>query len=332
VTGTARAALLVLAMLVRAAAPAIAQDGAPGAATIEVSPREATVGDPLATTIVVDAPAGASIEDGVLGPDIGSFRVLSGAWAKGEPAAGRARWTWTGSLAAYETGDLTLPPIEIRLVTEGTIAVVRTGAAPIRIRSVLPPEEAGASGEEAKPADLKPPASIEPDFTVLKKALAVVGLLLVLALAAWWLHRRYASRFAAVPAPTDPFHRVPPHVWVYEELKRLLDRRLAEEGNVDLFFSELSRIVKQYLSGRYRVDLMERTTEEVPPPLQQAGAPPDAVRAARALLERCDLVKFAKLRPDAARCRAEVEDAYRIVDATRPAEPALAVEAGRGAA
>jgi hypothetical protein len=317
------AALLCLVLL----AP-----GAAGAATLDVKPREATVGDPLAATIVVEAPAGASVEEGAIGAELGKFTVLSGSWAKTDAGAGRVRWTWTGTLAAYETGDLTLPALTIPLAGAAGTEPARTEPVAIRIKSVLPPEDPSAKGKPLEPADLKPPASIDPDFTVLEKALAVVGVLLLAAAIAWWLHRRYAAKLAAVPAPDDPFHRVPPHVWVYEELKRLLDRRLAEEGKIDLFFSELSRIVKQYLSGRYRVDLMERTTGEVTPPLLQAGAPPDAVRAARLLLERCDLVKFARVRPDAARCRAEVEDAYRIVDATRPAEPSLPREEGRGAA
>jgi hypothetical protein len=312
--------LLCLALLVASEAPAA------GNATVEVSPREATVGDALAAKIVVDAPAGATIADGAIGRDLGPFTVLSGSWHQ----AGTT-WTWTGTIAAYETGDLEVPALTIPLAGAPGTESVRTEPIAIKIKSVLPPEDA-AEGKEPEPADLKPPASVDPDFSTLTKALAVVGLLLLAAGLAWWLHRRYAARLAAVPSPADPFHRVPPHVWVYEELKRLLDRRLAEEGKIDLFFSELSRIVKQYLSGRYRVDLLERTTGEVPPPLLQAGAPHDAVRAARALLERCDLVKFARVRPDAGRCRAEVEDAYRIVDATRPAEPALPREEGRGAA
>ena len=40
----------------------------------------------------------------------------------------------------------------------------------------------------------------------------------------WWLQRRYGNRLTAVEAPEDPFHRMPPHVWVYRELQRLLDR------------------------------------------------------------------------------------------------------------
>jgi hypothetical protein len=89
---------------------------------------------------------------------------------------------------------------------------------------------------------------------------------------------------------------------------------------VDLFFEELSRIVKRYLGGRYRVDLMERTTEEVPASLARAATPSEAVDLVRALLARADQVKFAGDRPGPGACREAVEAAYRIVDLTRPVE------------
>jgi len=167
--------------------------------------------------------------------------------------------------------------------------------------------------------DLKPPASIPPDYGPLKSALVAFAALLAAAGTAWWLWRRYAAKLAAVGAPVDPFRRLPPHVWVYEELEKLLARRLAEEGRIGLFYDELTRIVKQYLEGRYRVDLLERTTSEVPGALQYAGAPTDAGFLARALLESGDRVKFARVAAGPADCRAAVEEAYRLVDMTKPA-------------
>jgi hypothetical protein len=168
--------------------------------------------------------------------------------------------------------------------------------------------------------DLKPEASIPPDYGPLKLALLAFAALLVVAGLAWWLWRRYAAKLAAIAAPVDPFRRLPPHVWVYEELEKLLARRLAEEGKIGLFYDELTHIVKQYLEGRYRVDLLERTTSEVPAELASAGAPTEAGSLARALLESGDRVKFARLGAGPAECRAAVEEAYRLVDMTKPAE------------
>jgi hypothetical protein len=107
-------------------------------------------------------------------------------------------------------------------------------------------------------------------------------------------------------------------------LQKLLDRRLAEQGQVPLFFAELSRIMKIYLGGRFRRDLLERTSAEVPDDLHQAGASGDSIEQVTRLLERCDAVKFAGLLPAPEACREAIEQAYRIVDATRPQTPAPA--------
>jgi hypothetical protein len=120
--------------------------------------------------------------------------------------------------------------------------------------------------------------------------------------------------------PTDPFHRVAPHVWVYGELQKLIERRLPEEGRVEEFYAELSRILKRYLSGRYRVELLEQTTEELPAALRQAGAPVSSIQDAEDVLREADLVKFARETPGASQWKAGIDRVYRIVDRTKPVE------------
>lgn len=281
-------------------------------ATLSVSPVEGTVGDPLEATITVAAD-GATVEATPLGPDLGDVGVLEGAW---QPPSGGTT-VWKGRLAAWRVGEITVPPIEVGLARDGTREVVKTEPVKLTIRSVLDPKE-------SKPtiADLKPPATVAPDWRPLRTALVVLAGLLVLAGVAFWIHRRYASRLAAVSAPADPFRRLPPHVWAYEELRLLLERQRARPGGEDLFFEELSRIVKQYLEGRFRVELLERTTAEMAPALSQAGVDDAVARQVRGLLDRADLAKFARAGAGPDGLKQAVEAAYAIVDRTKPAEAA----------
>jgi len=315
--------ILLLAILCdgKMAVPAWAESASDAKITFEVTPRQGHVGDALEATLTLELPPGFRLDAPPVGPELGPFTVLSGGWlGPAQAASGAIGWTWKGRVAAYETGVLELPSLSLPIVGPAGSSLLETKPVEITIQTVLPPEVEGEKPAEL--SGLKAPASIPADYGPLRKAFGILALLLALSGLAWWLHRRYASRLDAVPAPVDPFRRMPPHVWVYEELQRLLDRRLAEEGQVDLFFSEISRILKQYLGGRYRVDLVDRTTEETVPELMKAGAPADALRLGRAMLERSDRVKFARDIPDLAACRASVEEAYRIVDATRPVEVA----------
>lgn len=282
---------------------------------LKVEPVEATVGDPLTASLEVVVPPEWSVERPEPGAEVGPFSVTALSWEGPEEVEDGKRWIWRGRLVAFETGELELPGLSVRADGPEGEVLLRTDGVEIRVRSVIPPDE-----EDPDLADLKGPATTPPDYGPLRQALVIVGLLLVASAVAWWLQRRYAHRLAAVPAPEDPFRRMPPHVWVYRELQQLLERRLAEEGQVDLFFSELARILKMYLGGRYRLALLERTTTEVPPLLRQVGVTREAVQATRELLERSDRVKFASYRPAAEACRAGVEEVYRIVDATKPAE------------
>jgi hypothetical protein len=288
-------------------------------ARLEVEPKTAHLGDPLKVRLTVDPGTQGSVEAASLPTEWGPAQVLSGGW---EPAAaGSATRVWSGTIALYQIGVIEIPPVEVSIA--GTApSSVSTEPVTLTIEGTVP------AGEKPKDlADLKAPASIPPDWRPLKVALAGVAALLVTAAVAWWLWRRYAARLAAVAAPVDPFRRLPPHVWVYEELERLLARRLAEEGRIGLFYDELTRIVKQYLEGRYRIELLERTTSEVPAALKIAGAPVEAALLARTLLDSGDLVKFARESAGPEQCRAAVEEAYRLVDLTKPASAATAVPA-----
>ncbi len=295
----------------------------------ELGQSEATIGDRLDLQLIVEFPEGVALELPEIGPELGSFSVVDGRWNELLPEDPPGRRIWSGRITAFEIGELELPAIDVH-VEDPTGGEYEARADPLSvlIASVLEP---GESEPEAEPplADLKPPASLTPTYRAVIWGTAGLFGLLLLSGVVWWAVRKCAGRLTAVPLPDDPFGRVPPHVWIYEELQRLLDRRLAEQGKVPEFFSELSRILKQYLSGRYRVDLMEQTTAEVPEKLQQAGCPADRIDEIVKLLERCDLVKFAKLPGAPDDCRAAVEQAYEIVDGTKPAEIA---NADRGAA
>lgn len=317
-----RRLILLVAMLLAARATHAAS------ASLTVEPVKAHIGDALKARVTVTADPGEIVDVAPLDVAWGPAQVLSGGW---EPAVpGTATRVWSGVIAVYQLGPATIPPLVVSVAKGGTPASVSTEPVALVIEGTVPAAATGAKPPDL--IDLKAPASVPPDYGPLKRALLALAALLAAAGAAWWLWRRYAAKLAAIAAPVDPFRKLPPHVWVYEELEKLLARRLAEEGKTGLFYDELTRIVKQYLEGRYRVDLLERTTSEVGSALQHAGAPADAGVLSRALLEAGDRVKFARRDAGPADCRAAVEEAYRLVDLTKPVDVAVEaepVEAGR---
>jgi len=303
------------------------ENGASPTVTVEVEPRQATIGDQLQARIRLTLPAGWEARLPAIEAELGPFSVVSGAWAEEAPTEGGKLWIWSGVLAAFRTGNMEIPALNFRLRSGAQSSTLESSPFEVTIVSTIEESES----EQPDIADLKAPLSIPPEYGPLVKAGGILALLLLASALTWWLHRRYARKLAAAAIPEDPFHRMPPHVWVYKALQELLDKRLEEQGLFDLFYSELAWILKRYTGGRYRLDLLERTTAEVPVLLRQVGVPESSVQQIAGLLARCDQVKFARNRPGPDARKEAVETIYAVVDATKPVQ---ATERGpeRGAA
>ena len=87
-----------------------------------------------------------------------------------------------------------------------------------------------------------------------------------------------------------------------------------------IYHIRVSDILRVYADGRFAVEAMEMTTGEVLRGLRGAGVSGSVIDDCRQLLERCDLVKFAKFRPEPPACRDLVLLARRLVDVTRQAD------------
>jgi hypothetical protein len=292
------------------------EQAASPAVTVEVDPREAHVGDRLQARFTLTLPDGWEVQLPEIESELGPFSVISGAWQEAELSDSGNGWIWSGQLAAFKTGSLEIPVLGFQLRAGEEISTLDSAPFEVTIISTL--EEGQA--EQPDIADLKAPLSIPAEYRPLVRAAAILALLLAASVLAWWLHRRYARQLAAAAVPDDPFHRMAPHVWVYKALQELLDKRLEEQGLLDSFYSELSWILKRYTGGRYRLDLLEKTTAEIPDLLRQAGVPERSIQKISLLLVRCDQVKFAMSRPGPDATKEAVESVYEIVDATKPAQ------------
>ena len=321
VSALAAAALLAVAP----GGSAAGQDGAPSVTTA-LEPAEIAVGDHARLTIRVEHDPGASVvwpEPDTLGPFEVLERRLDDALAEGGRTVSSAEF----SLTAFELGDLELPAVEIEVMAgDGSTATLRTEPLAVTVASV-------GRDESGDIRTIKGPLDIPRNLLLLLPWLA--GLLLLAGLAAW-LWRRYRARAADGPvAPAVPPR--PAHEIAYEAFRALEAARLPENGELKTFHIRASDIVRAYVEGRFGVQALEMTTGEVLDGLRGQEVEAEVGADLRRLLERCDLVKFAKDRPALERCREVVPLGRSLVDRTRvvvaPAEPAAAaataaVEAG----
>ena len=143
----------------------------------------------------------------------------------------------------------------------------------------------------------------------------LLGLLLLLGAGVYaWLEWRKRQTRPEV-APED---LLPPHEKALLALSQLRDEKLWQEGREKEYYTYLTDILREYLEGRFGIQAMEMTSEQI---LEHLRAEKDTRRLDRQLreiLEMADFVKFAKMRPQPDDNEAAMRNAVAFVEDTRP--------------
>lgn len=245
----------------------------------------------------------------VWGTSWGDAEVLAKGEAEKVEVNGATLWRQRVVLAAFRTGRVELPPVEVAVPLRDRTLKARTPAGlALTVRSVLP------AGEK-EPA-LKPPAAPRqlPIGEAFWWTLAASSCLL--ALLAWMLWRRRAGDAAEEAARPE----LPP----FDELLSELDR-IAEEPSVVRLHTRLSLALRSYLGRSLGFPAGESTTSEIQRALLARRMPGALVRQIVELLRACDLVKFARQEVAPERTRERLATARQLGRETetwaRPVEP-----------
>lgn len=100
----------------------------------------------------------------------------------------------------------------------------------------------------------------------------------------------------------------------------LENEKLWEQDRLKEHFVELSYILRSYLTARYDISLLEKTTYETKLLLTQKGLNDDTIETIGRILSESDMVKFAKSRPEVIEILKVSTLARQIVAETSPLE------------
>jgi len=295
----------------------------PDAPTVaaSVDRADAHVGDPIRISVITVAKTGVPVNlPGTF--DLGPFTLLGRDETREQNLGdGRIRREFVLRVAAYEPGEVQLPPIDVTyLGPAGEVKTARTGAVAIKIASLI--------ANEPEPAlkDAATPVSVMEN----RIPLYVGGALLAAGLGAlitFFVVRKLRSRPGERPGPPPR----PAHEIALERLDRLGALGFLENADNRPFYFAVSEVIRDYLGGRYAFDSLELTTDELIAELKRHEGRDLGILTLGEIqgwLSACDLVKFAKVSPTANEARGALESAIRIVKATRPAPVAPVVAAG----
>ncbi len=297
---TMKRSLLAIVALILSLSLAVASD-----ITVSASAEKKviTVGDPIHYTVTLTYPAGSKLTPPEKPVEIGQWSVADMKVASAQTKSGNTSQDITYSLIAFSTGAIVVPELAYSFTSStGAVSNISTSSTTIPVESVL-----DKYGDQGDIRDIKPPLA-------LINLWPFIILILVLAIAGIWFYLRQ-RRLAAAGGTTEPAVPArPPHEVALEELAQLENSGPVGEGRIKEYYSALSDIVRTYLGTVYNIETLDRTTSEIFSQLRGAVKELKITMPVRELFDNCDLVKFAKYRPEAAECSAELARARTIVN------------------
>jgi len=269
-----------------------------------------SIGDWVTFRITAEGPEGVEFRRAELPGKLPDYMALKYRSAQ-DPVLkdGRVRRTWEFTLDFFFTGQFPLPPIVV--TCNGADGKERKLMSPVFFVDIqdlpLDPEN---------PADIRPNRAMAEIHVSYRNYYliggSVIGALVVLLVGAPML-----IRWLRRPEELPP---VPAHIVAYEQMRKLVEDRLPEQGRVEEYYVRLSDICRHYIENRFGLSAPERTTEEFL--LIMAGTSylrEPHKRLVQDFLQHCDLVKFAQYGPATEEMEEAFASAKRLVDETRGA-------------
>ena len=134
-----------------------------------------------------------------------------------------------------------------------------------------------------------------------------------------YLVQRYRRHRSEVPVkPAEP--ELPPYETAIRELDSIKDQKLWQQGLNKEYYTQVTDTLRRYISRRYGVNAMEKTSEEILAIIERESDERTVYDTLRQVLRLSDYVKFAKLHPLPDENDESMRNAYLFVNQTKRAE------------
>jgi hypothetical protein len=256
-------------------------------ARAELATNSIEIGDQIWLEVNISAPPGTT----VTGMQEGFLNTLDGIEALDEKALNTVAETpelllqQRFLITSFDTGYIAIKPLPyVFRAADGQLDTAFTNDLLLKVNAI-------PVGDDNELRPIKPIIE-EPlnwlDFwpLYLIVALGSIGYAL-------YLNRQRRQRQAPPPPPPPPAD-----VIALRELDTLEEKNLWQQDLTKEYYSELTRILREYLEGRFDVQAMEMTTRQITSALgKRTDFGQSQGKELSQLLQLSDLVKFAKARP-----------------------------------
>jgi hypothetical protein len=298
---------------------------------LAVSRNHILIGDTLTLKIRSEYNRSLRQELSNLGDTLGIFEILNRSQPVVVSNNDRQQFAQDLTLIAFDAGSVEIPTFDIAYINQesGATNSIATQPIAIQIDSIAVDMQ-----QDIKP--IVPPIDVPLTWRDYLPYILLLLAILAAIFAFIWYRRRPKKAIAAPTMPEAPPQ--PAFEIALTQLKALAQAQYWQQGNTKRYYSELSDIMRQYISARYGIKATEQITDEIieqlhligeysPPtmaniaeksPLATANnnsldpaattvaepvrlekkLSPQQIQAIDHLLKTADMVKFAKAQPD----------------------------------
>lgn len=227
------------------------------------------------------------------------------------------------TLDPFLSGDYAIAPMQVKFrkktdagagggggSTDGSSAehAITTEEITIKVNSLLEKDQKDLALNPIKGPVALPRRPIPPSYILLG-----LGAAAVVAGGVFFMLRRKRAANAQQAAAAVPAHEL-----AYRQLQEILEEKLIERGEVKLFFSKISDVLRGYIENRFGIHAPRRTTEEFLSDISRdAPFSPERRGLLMEFLRDCDLVKFAEHAPSQEEIAKAIDSCKAFIEATR---------------
>lgn len=131
----------------------------------------------------------------------------------------------------------------------------------------------------------------------------------------YYIYRRRKNKPVFV-MPSRP--EAPPHIQALEDLEKLRQAKLWQNGKVKEYHTQLTDILRIYIEKRFNIQAMEMTTDDIMETMKSVLPGTESLHLLREILQLADLVKFAKEQPLPMQHDVSLNHSIAFVNTTRP--------------
>lgn len=161
--------------------------------------------------------------------------------------------------------------------------------------------------------DIKPQYRYPVTF---KELLPWIGGVLLLAIIVWIIYRVIRNKRENKTLFGKPIVKDPPHITALRSLEKIRGEKLWQNNKEKQYYTAITDTLRQYIEGRFSVQAMERTSNEILTSLAKEKIEQEEFEELKELFGLSDLVKFAKYKASDVENEKAIPTAVRFVNST----------------